>query len=81
MVFTEEEKHVNIVGRPLQSKSLLVNQAVIHYYDSQCGKMRQTMQARIFELNDEIEDLKKSLKDAQTPLWKRFFMKSKKDTL
>jgi len=59
----EEENQIGnkMVGRPAMSKSLFVNEAIIHYHDKECGQMRRNisdLQDRLLELGNENELLK-----------------------
>lgn len=59
----EEERQIGskLVGRPAMSKSLFVNEAIIHYYDKnwfQIRRSRDALQIRVLELNEEIKQLK-----------------------
>ena len=63
----EEERQIGtkMVGRPQMSKSLFVNEAIIHYHDRnwfQIRRSRDALQARVLELDEENERLKKELK-------------------
>ena len=60
----EEERQIGtkMVGRPARSKSLFVNEAIIHYHDRECGALRRKtllLQEELFEAQQEIERLKK----------------------
>ena len=62
----EEERQIGskMVGRPGMSKSLFVNEAIIHYHDKGCWlmvKARDALQDYVHELNAEIEELKNQL--------------------
>jgi hypothetical protein len=62
----EEENQIGtkMIGRPAMSKSLFVNEAIIHYHDKGCWQMvkaRDALQDYVHELNAEIEDLKNQL--------------------
>ena len=62
----EEERQIGtkMIGRPAMSKSLFVNEAIIHYHDKGCWQMvkaRDALQDYVHELNAEIEDLKNQL--------------------
>ena len=59
----EEEKQIGtkMVGRPTMSKSLFVNEAIIHYHDRnwfQIRRSRDALQARVLELDEENRLLK-----------------------
>ena len=57
--YTMEEKYRNIVGKPIQSKSKLVNEAIIHYYDSKCAQVRITLQddlAKMYKIRDSLQE-------------------------
>ena len=59
----EEERQIGtkLVGRPAMSKSLFVNEAIIHYHDKGCWQMvkaRDALQDLVYELNAEIAELK-----------------------
>ena len=63
LIPSEEEYQIgtDLVGRPAMSKSLFVNEAIIHYHDKECGQMRnniQALQKRLFEAHQEIDQLK-----------------------
>jgi hypothetical protein len=60
----EEERQIGdkMIGRPGKSKSLFVNEAIIHYHDKACGqliKSRDALQERVFELEKELEEERK----------------------
>jgi hypothetical protein len=67
----EEENQIGskMIGRPAMSKSLFVNEAIIHYYDKnwfQIRRARDALQEHVRVQNAEIEDLKKQLDEAQS---------------
>ena len=58
-----------MVGRPAMSKSLFVNEAIIHYHDKECGQMRRNiaaLQDRLLEMGNENEELK-----ARVTIWSK----------
>lgn len=66
----EEEMQIGgrMIGRPWKSKSLFVNEAIIHYHDKGCMQMRfarDALQDHVRTLNAEIDELKKELDEAQ----------------
>ena len=63
----EEERQIGtkMIGRPAMSKSLFVNEAIIHYHDKGCFQMvkaRDALQIRVLELDEENKQLKEELK-------------------
>ena len=76
----EEEKQIGrkMIGRPIKSKSLFVNEAIIHYHDGGCLQIirsRDALQETVLALQEEIESLKNQLDEANTPPWRRIFRK------
>ena len=75
----EEERQIGprMIGRPQMSKSLFVNEAIIHYHDKGCWQMvkaRDTLQEHVHELNAEIEELKNRLNASPSRgFWHRLF--------
>ncbi len=62
------------------SKSLFVNEAIIHYHDKGCFQMvkaRDALQDLVHELNAEIDELKKQLDEAQSRGLRRFFSRKR----
>ena len=67
----EEEKQIGgkMIGRPAMSKSLFVNEAIIHYYDKnwfQIRRSRDALQELVLEQSEEIERLKNELDEASS---------------
>jgi len=67
----EEERQIGnkLVGRPQMSKSLFVNEAIIHYHDKGCFQMvksRDALQDRVLELDKENKELK-----AKVSIWSK----------
>lgn len=78
----EEEKQIGtkMVGRPAMSKSLFVNEAIIHYHDKGCWQMvkaRDALQDYVHELNAEIEELKNQLNGPSSRGLRRFFTRKR----
>lgn len=80
MVEDPREKHGQpVVGRAYRSKSLLINEAVMHFMErksdgTSCGEIRlnlQSLQRIITEQGEEIERLKK--RRGLRGLWLRIF--------
>jgi len=74
LIVGEEERQIGgkMVGRPMMSKSLFVNEAIVHYHDKGCWQMvkaRDTLQEHVHELNAEIDELKNQLDEAQSRGW------------
>ena len=62
------------------SKSLFVNEAIIHYHDKECGQMRnniQALQKRLFEAHQEIDQLKE---EKRKWWWQRGKKRDEKET-
>ncbi len=71
----EEEKQIGgkMIGRPAMSKSLFVNEAIIHYHDKnwfQIRKARDKLQELVLEQSEEIERLKNELNAPPSRGWR-----------
>jgi hypothetical protein len=79
VITTQEREGVPVVGRAFQSKSLLINEAIMHFVrrkelGSSCAEIRANLVAHqeiIKEQGEELERLKK--KKGVRGLWHRIF--------
>ena len=67
-----------MIGRPAMSKSLFVNEAIIHFHDSKCAVALTEWEEYAQDLVAENKRLKNQLDASSSRGWKRFFTRNRR---
>jgi hypothetical protein len=78
VITTQEREGVPVVGRAFQSKSLLINEAIMHFVrrrdmGSSCAEIRANLVAHQEIIKEQNELIEKYKKERRESIWHRIF--------